>query len=262
MPISKKSVFTFLDFSSCQMTNFWKFYPKQRLVFIQFCQSFIKSDHLIGSTEFGNHFKDPTRVQPHLKKCFEGVAKLNFNPNLEILAMISSEKEEIPFDQIIYPADARGMVEKWLVEVEHAMLSNVRRVTLEGTEDYTKKERRDWVQQWPGMVVISGSQVFWTQDLETDIVAGQLDNRVKILNSQIDEIVELVRGKLPNGIRITLSALTVIDVHARDVTVDLADIKVSQANDFNWLSQLRYYIHHEATDEMFVHLINTEYRYG
>ena len=69
--------------------------------------------------------KDPTRVQPHLKKCFEGVAKLNFNPNLEILAMISSEKEEIPFDQIIYPADARGMVEKWLLEVEESMLRSV-----------------------------------------------------------------------------------------------------------------------------------------
>ena len=74
--------------------------------------------------------------------------------------------------------------------------------------------------------------MFWTSDLETDIAAGQLDNRVKILNAQIDEIVELVRGKLPNGIRITLSALTVIDVHARDVTVDLAEIGVHQTNDF------------------------------
>ena len=134
--------------------------------------------------------KDPTRVQPHLKKCFEGVAKLNFNPNMEILAMISSEKEQIPFDQIIYPADARGMVEKWLLEVEEAMLSNVRRVTLEGTVDYTAKPRGEWVQQWPGMVVISGSQVFWTSDMETDIAAGNLNNRVKILNAQIDEIVD------------------------------------------------------------------------
>ena len=184
--------------------------------------------------------KDPTRVQPHLKKCFEGVAKLNFNPNMEILAMISSEKEQIPFDQIIYPADARGMVEKWLLEVEEAMLSNVRRVTLEGTVDYTAKPRGEWVQQWPGMVVISGSQVFWTSDMETDIAAGNLNNRVKILNAQIDEIVELVRGKLPNGIRITLSALTVIDVHARDVSVDLAEIGVHHTYDFQWLSQLRY----------------------
>ena len=74
-----------------------------------------------------------------MKKCFEGVAKLNFNPDMEIFAMISSEKEQIPFDQSIYPADARCMVGKWLLEVEEAMLSNVRRVTLEGTVDYTAK---------------------------------------------------------------------------------------------------------------------------
>ena len=31
--------------------------------------------------------------------------------------MISSEGETVPFDMTIVPADAKGMVEKWLIQV-------------------------------------------------------------------------------------------------------------------------------------------------
>ena len=54
--------------------------------------------------------KDPLRVQPHLKKCFEGIAKLNFTDNQEIKGMISSEKEQVKFSEVIIPADAKVCV--------------------------------------------------------------------------------------------------------------------------------------------------------
>mgnify|MGYP006983104617 CR=1 FL=1 len=50
--------------------------------------------------------------------------------------------------------------------------------------------------------------------------------------------VQLVRGELPMLARLTLGALVVIDVHARDVIQRLADGGVTDIGDFEWISQV------------------------
>lgn len=53
------------------------------------------------------------------------------------------------------------------------------------------------------------------------------------------QVVNKVRGKLSKLERKTLSALIVVDVHARDVATELAAQGVSSETDFEWMSQLR-----------------------
>lgn len=229
---------------------------KKRLFFPRFF--FLSNDELL---EILSETKDPTRVQPHLKKCFEGISRLEFTEQQEITAMISAENESVSFRSKIYPAKARGMVEKWLQQVEEEMITSVRFVIKDACGAYPKVDRKKWVVEWPGQVVICGSQNYWTADVENAIQTNTLQNYLEVCNQQITETVALVRGKLESGTRITLGALIVIDVHARDVIKELIDQKVAGITDFNWLAQLRYYWN-DSENKMMVNMITTELEYA
>ena len=81
------------------------------------------------------------------------------------------------------------------------------------------------MRQWPGQVAICVNQIYWTEEVHEAIGSGVqgLRDYQKKLQDQLSDIVTLVRGKLPKQTRVTLGALVVIDVHAKDVVQELVD---------------------------------------
>lgn len=152
--------------------------------------------------------------------------------------MASAEKEEIfyldPID--VNEGDKKGNVENWLLEVESQMRKSLKKITVDALHDYVNTKRPQWVRKWAGQVVLAISQVYWTMGVEKSIKEGTLDEYEKLLNDQIEDIVQMVRGELPTNTRTTLKALVVIDVHARDVVRELLRKNVQKIDEFDWIA--------------------------
>ena len=75
--------------------------------------------------------------------------------------------------------------------------------------------------------------------------------------SDLEQTVGLVRGDLPKLVRKVVAPLIVIDVHARDVVLDMAKKGVSDVHDFDWLAQLRYYPDPNENLDIKIRMIST-----
>ncbi|XP_071059360.1 dynein axonemal heavy chain 1-like [Pseudochaenichthys georgianus] len=215
---------------------------------------FLSDDELL---EILSQTRDPTAVQPHLRKCFENIARLQFQSDLKITHMYSGEGEEVKLALPVYPT---GNVEHWLREVEKSMKATLSDNINRSLQVYPEQPRTEWVLSWPGQVVIAGCQVFWTTEVSEALEQGDLTERLyPQLQTQLGDLVQLVRGPLSKMQRAVLSALIVIEVHAKEVAAKLVEQQVSSINDFEWISQLRYYW---TKNDLYIRAVNAEFLYG
>ena len=115
------------------------------------------------------------------------------------------------------------------------------------------------------MVVLAVDQIFWTRETEAALTNGGLPGLQEYeakCSKQLDDIVQLVRSKLTKLQRATLGAMVTLDVHGRDVLTMMVSQGCDTPNDFNWVSQLRYYYSPEESPDIDVKIITASAKYG
>lgn len=117
---------------------------------------------------------------------------------------------------------------------------------------YPTTPRTQWVLQWPAMIVLAISAIFWSSGVENAFEGAGAEAARDNCTRELLDLTEVVRGQLSSAERTTLGALITIDVHARDVVADLAEQGVSSPDDFEWVKQLRYYW---RDDNLFVDMV-------
>jgi len=106
------------------------------------------------------------------------------------------------------------------------MIASTRNVIHYGITDYLERDRNDWIIAHPGQIVLNSGQVHWTADVEKSLLEGGLEGVTtywKFLQDQLNNSVMLVRKKLSKLARVSVNALIVIDVHAKDVIGSLVE---------------------------------------
>lgn len=117
------------------------------------------------------------------------------------------------------------------------MMGSLKDLAKQALIEYPKTLRTEWSKMWPGQIVLAVSQIFWTEEVEAAIADHEnngLDNYYNVQEKQIEDIVLIVRTPLKPMERITMKALVVIDVHARDVVGRLRDMNIQNKDDFEW----------------------------
>ncbi|XP_059179969.1 dynein axonemal heavy chain 6 [Centropristis striata] len=234
----------------------------KRVIFPRFY--FLSNDELLKILA---QTRNPQAVQPHLRKCFDAITRLEFALLSEqssgantgaasdagkrgavysnvILNMVSPEGEKVAFTKSL---KAQGNVEDWLCKVEEAMFSSLRHLSKAAIADYQLKSREEWVVAGhPSQVVLTISQMMWCRDMDACLEGDHNHfaalQEFELINfDRLNALAALVRGQLPALHRNIITALITTDVHARDIVTDLVHQKVDSRSNFEWQRQLRYY---------------------
>jgi dynein heavy chain len=217
----------------------------------------------------------PLKVAEYLGDIFDGVLTLNFSkaPDTGRIASghLSKDGETVEWKDDMH---IEGAVENYLVALEAMFRIQLReelelgRTTADNWEVDTTPgaptSRAYWLEAFCAQLALVAAQIVWTEETAhafEEIESGSesaMKEYKKVNDERVDNLIKRVQTPLDRGTRGKIITLITIDVHGRDVIEFLVNFKITDASDFKWLSQLRFYWGFCPTDKHYVSYTDPE----
>jgi len=195
--------------------------------------------------------REPRNIQRFLSKIFEGIDNLSFQANGEVTAMHSKEGETVKLVETIMAIES---AESWLRNLEGAMKKTIKAVVHQTLQDkFKNKQYQEWVKMWPGQIILLVTSILFTKDM-TELMKKNDISRIQDIHKEIvdeiDVLTSMVRSKITDVHRTTMSSLITTRVHDRDQI----DIMMKESNksktpqsDFVWQMYMKF--HYKVQEE-------------
>eukprot|EP00928_Gymnodinium_smaydae_P023763 TRINITY_DN1947_c0_g1_i2.p1 TRINITY_DN1947_c0_g1~~TRINITY_DN1947_c0_g1_i2.p1 ORF type:complete len:4562 (+),score=1174.36 TRINITY_DN1947_c0_g1_i2:66-13751(+) len=205
----------------------------------------------------------PLKVAEYLGDMFDGVLTLDFSkaPDTGRIACGHKSKDG---ESVKWVEDMKieGAVENYLVALEAMFRLQLReilemaRTTADNWD--TDKAREFWLEDYPAQLALVATQIVWTEETARafeEIESGSenaMKEYKKVNDERIERLIKRVQTPLSKTVRVSIITIITIDVHARDVVEFFVVNKITDATDFKWLSQLRFYWGFVPNDRSYV----------
>ncbi|CAM9125412.1 unnamed protein product [Ectocarpus sp. 4 AP-2014] len=215
---------------------------------------------------------DPLSMNDHYEKVFDAISTVHHNKNdkqasrnRQIIEKMNGQgagAETIPFSVAV---KAQGNIEDWLCDLLFKMQLTMKDLTRICAADVANvgsdiSRLRGFVDSSYAQFALLGVQLMWTTDVQSALEqCRQKKNIIKETNQkQLEVLREMSSWCLQDlgssSNRTKVETLVTIHVHQRDVMNDLATLhrhkRISDANDFEWLKQARFYWRPNSTDDV------------
>lgn len=180
-------------------------------------------------------------IQKHIKKLFPGINALNIETTSKgkaIQAIFSSEGEQINLSR---SAEISGNIEHWLANLVAAITETMKELIQKCCQH--NQITLDIIDQYPEQIVCLVQKINFTKSAEKAIASMSLQNLSKTIKNDIQEFSNGLATTSDKLMKLKLRSLLMDAVHQASIVQQLIDDNVTNANDWNWLQQMKFYIH-------------------